>query len=221
MKKLLSFLLSSIILMGSSVVTLADTKINGAIGGNNDKIEVDSEINVNNDSLILSGNNISIKITSDDLNFTLPDGALVYTWNAGDTPGRTIGFNNSLDDNKKVKKFNINFVNNSENVQKVKLEFSNIIPSVRESDSAQEIIEVKKDNLEPDESSYSNKTQSYIISLKVENDRTTLVTISCNLGNIKFSNLLKNDDIENIKSGSTVTKSMFKLTISLVPETGS
>ena len=221
MKKLLSFLLSSIILMGSSVVTLADTKIDGAIGGNNDKIEVDSEVNVKNDSLTLSGNNISIKITSDDLNFTLPKGALFYTWNAGDTPGRTISFNNSLDDNKKVKKFNINFVNNSENVQKVKLEFSNIIPSVGESDSAQEIIEVKKDNLEPDESSYSNKTQSYIISLKVENDRTTSVTISCNLGNIKFSNLLKNDDIENIKSGSTVTKSMFKLTISLVPETAS
>ena len=63
MKKLLSFLLSSVILMGSSVVTLADTKIdNSTIGGNNDKIEVDSEINVKNDSLTLSGNNISIKI---------------------------------------------------------------------------------------------------------------------------------------------------------------
>ncbi len=218
MKKLLSFLLSSIILMGSSVVTLADTKIDGAIGGNNDKIEVDSEVNVKNDSLTLSGNNISIKITSDDLNFTLPEGALVYTWNAGDTSGRTINFNNSLDDDKKVKKFNINFVNNSENAQKVKLEFSNII-STDSSTSEQNIIDVTGTGIS--KGNYENQVQSYIISLKVENDRTTSVTISCNLGNIKFSNLLKNDDIENIKSGSTVTKSMFKLTISLVPETAS
>ena len=80
MKKLLSFLLSSIILMGSSVVTLADM-IDDDIDDNK-PTNATSKLSILKSSLTSSGNNISVHIKSADLNYTVPNDALISTWDS-------------------------------------------------------------------------------------------------------------------------------------------
>ena len=102
MKKLLSFLLSSIILMGSSVVTLADTIDNDI--NNNSPTNVTPKLSIPKSSLTSSGNNISVHITSADLNYTVPNDALISTWDSSSLK-RTI----SVDGKKLLRHKNFKF----------------------------------------------------------------------------------------------------------------
>ena len=77
-------------------------------------------------------------------------------------------------------------MNNSENAQKVKLEFSNII-STDSSTSEQNIIDVTGTGIS--KGNYENQVQSYTVNLPIDIDnRTTTITILLDF--IKILNLI-------------------------------
>ena len=108
-------------------------------------------------------------------------------------------------------------MNNSENAQKVKLEFSNII-STDSSTSEQNIIDVTGTGIS--KGNYENQVQSYTVNLPIDN-RTTKITILLDLTKINFNKLLTSQKISKMQSDGSIDENLFTLTISLVPETGS
>ena len=108
-------------------------------------------------------------------------------------------------------------MNNSENAQKVKLEFSNII-STDSSTSEQNIIDVTGTGIS--KGNYENQVQSYTVNLPIDN-RTTTIKILLDLTKINFSKLLTSQKISKMQSDGSIDENLFTLTISLVPETGS
>ena len=110
-------------------------------------------------------------------------------------------------------------MNNSENAQKVKLEFSNII-STDSSTSEQNIIDVTGTGIS--KGNYENQVQSYTVNLPIDIDnRTTTITILLDLTKINFNKLLTSQKISKMQSDGSIDENLFTLTISLVPETGS
>ena len=235
MKKLLSFLLSSIILMGSSVVTLAETSVDTEITNSNDNIEIKPNIYMNPNSLNSSGSdNTSVEIKSSDKNgyfdFVIPENALVYSWDKSKLK-KSITLSSNVGNG--IISSNLSFANKSDGQRKIKLEFS--IPGVllTQNDNEIEVIQIKQSGTKINgigniyNSSTNMKVQSFELNLPEGNsieERTVTLSVNLNLNYINFNNITSGTNISDIISGiqtDPITKPIFTLTISLVPETAS
>ena len=227
MKKLLSFLLSSIILMGSSVVTLAETSVDTEITNSNNSVEIKPNISMKSNSLNSSGNdNTFIEIKSSGTNgfdFALPENSLIYTWSQANLK-KEIKLNDSVS---QTVSSGLKFVNRSDKKRKVELNF-NIDTGIQiKSGEKENVIEVTISGIKLNGTYDStNNIKSYEIDLPIGSNssdvtsRTVSVSVDLNLSSIDFNSTISETDVSAIIS-SGQTKPLFTLTISLVPETAS
>ena len=220
MKKLLSFLLSSIILMGSSVVTLADTSVSTEIKNTNNQVDIKSNISMNSDSLNSSGSSDTfIEINSKNFDFILPKDALIYTWVPSNLR-KEIKFNDTVS---QTISSDLTFVNRSNTEKTVKLDFNMDVGIQIRNGEEENVIGVTKSGTKlAGTYDQTNKIKSYEVNLPIGSNssdvksRTVSVSVDLNLSSIDFNGTISETDVSAIISGGK-TKPIFTLTISLVP----
>ena len=218
MNKLLSFLLSSLILMNSSVVTLAET-VESEITGKSKTVEITPSLSIKAGSWNQSSNEdtTSIEITStNDFSFTVPDAALVYSWDK-----TNLKTSIKLSDNftESIINSNLKFINRSDAKRKVELKFS-INSNIKiKSGKEEEFIVVKKDGVKV-AGSRNSTVYSFEIDFEIGDNvekRTSNIYIGLNLESIDFDRTISISNIQEIISTAR-SLSLFTLTISLVIE---